>query len=272
MGRTDEEPMNRNKSLKLFWARGTGRGSGLRNAGDWFSPLICERLSGRPVEYAPPTGCDLVAAGSLLQRLNKSHRLHRLGFKRQLHIWGTGSLRAEDRLAGTHFVHAVRGALTRERISAAPETALGDPGLLAEHLVEPPARKAHPLGVIPHLVDRDHPDVRSFLERHPYAVLLDIAAPVPEVLKSIAGCERVLSSSLHGLIFADAFGVPNAWFTASERLIGGRHKFDDYYSAFGLRCDPVPIADADPEAVGADYARSGIEQLKSRLLASFPYR
>lgn len=257
--------------LKLFWARGTGGDAGLRNAGDWYSPLICELLSGRAVIYAPPHRCDLVAAGSLLQRLNRSHRLHRLGLRRRLHIWGTGSLRAQDRLTGSHHVHAVRGLLTRQRLNAGGErVALGDPGLLADRLIEATGAKRHALGVVPHLVERDDAAVRTFLAQHPSASFIDITAPVPTVLEAIAGCERILSSSLHGLIFADAFGIPNHWFVASERLLGGRHKFDDYYSAFGLQMDPVRLPELDPHTVGADYLRPGIESLKAALVASFP--
>lgn len=259
------------KPLKLFWARGTGRGAGARNAGDWYSPLICAHLSGREIEYAPPHRCDLVAAGSLLQRLNRSHRLHRLGLRRRLHIWGTGSLRAGDRLDGRHHVHALRGALTRDRVGAAPPgVPLGDPGLLADRLVEAGPGKRWALGLVPHMVDRDHAEVRAFVDRHPGTRLLDITTPVPELLQAIAACERVLSSSLHGLIFADAFGVPNAWFSASGSLIGGRHKFDDYYSVFGLRQDPLRLDAVRPDDVGADHARPGLAEIKAALVASFP--
>lgn len=261
------------KPLKLFWARGAGKSGGLRNAGDWYSPLICERLSGRPVVFAPPHGCDLVAAGSLLQRLNRSHRLHRLGLRRRLDVWGTGSLRAGDRLDGVHAVHAVRGRLTRDRTCARDRAVpLGDPGLLAEALIDPPGQKRHALGLVPHLVDRQHRDVADFLATHPGVQLIDITAPVLDVLTAIAACERVWSSSLHGLIFADAFGVPNQWFTASGKLIGGRHKFDDYYSAFGLVMEPIRLADADLAAGPPDYARPGIEIIKTELRAAFPCR
>lgn len=259
------------KPLKLFWARGTGKGAGARNAGDWYSPLICAHLSGRGVEYAPPHRCELVAAGSLLQRLNRSHRLHRLGLSRRLHLWGTGSLRAEDSLGGRHHVHALRGPLTLDRVAAAdPSIPLGDPGLLAEVLVGAPSARHRALGVIPHMVDRGHPEVQAFLERNPHAQLLDITADVRQLLGSIAACEQILSSSLHGLIFADAFGVPNAWFTASDRLIGGRHKFDDYYGVFGLRPDPVRLDEVRADDVAAGYARPGIERIKADLAASFP--
>ena len=256
------------KALKLFWSRGHER-----NAGDWFSPLICERLSGRAVVYADPRRCDLAAAGSLLARLNKSHALHRAGVRRSLHVWGTGSLRQEDRLSGLHRLHALRGRLTLarcERVETPPR--LGDPGLLAGLLLDGPVEKRHAVGVIPHLADREHTEVVSFVSRTANARLLDLTSPVGDLLAAVASCERILSSGLHGLVFADAFGIPNRWFTASGALTGGRHKFDDYYSAFDLHQDPVRLPGLDLEAAFDGYARPRIETIKRELLESFPFR
>ena len=255
------------KALKLFWSRGHER-----NAGDWFSPLICERLSGRAVVYADPRRCDLAAAGSLLARLNKSHPLHRIGLRRSLHVWGTGSLRPEDRLSGPHRLHALRGRLTLarcDRVEAPPR--LGDPGLLAGLLLDGPIDKRHAIGVIPHLADRAHPEVASFVSQTANARLLDVTSPVADLLAATASCERILSSGLHGLVFADALGIPNRWFTASGALTGGRHKFDDYYSAFGLRPDPVRLPGLNLQAAFEGYARPGIETIKRQLLQSFPF-
>lgn len=261
------------KPLKVFWARGSGGAGAPRNAGDWYSPLVCASLSGRHVVYAPPHQCDLAAVGSLLQRLNRSHRLHRLGLRRRLHIWGTGSLRAHDRLPGNHHVHALRGALSRGQVEAAPRgVPIGDPGLLAEHLLPARPAKRYPLGVLPHLADRDDPQVAAFLDAHPHAIRIDVTAPVAQVLETVAACESLLSSSLHGLAFADAFGVPNRWISVADRLIGGRHKFDDYYSAFGLSLEPTRLDAVDADALADGYARPGIENIKAGLTASFPFR
>ncbi len=254
------------KALKLFWSRGHER-----NAGDWFSPLICEALSGRPVTYADPRKCDLIAVGSLLGRLNKSHRLHRLGLRRSLDVWGTGSLRSEDRLLGNHHLHAVRGRFTLARCEgAAGKAVLGDPGLLAETLLTSSVEKRCRIGVIPHLADVGHAEVAAFLETVSHARLLDVTSPPKQLIEEIARCECILSSGLHGLVFADALGVPNRWFTASGALIGGRHKFDDYYSAFGIEAHPLRLVDASSEAAFEGYRRPGLDALKRDLLASFP--
>ncbi|MCZ6710676.1 MAG: polysaccharide pyruvyl transferase family protein [Gammaproteobacteria bacterium] len=257
----------------MFWSRGSRHQDGQRNAGDWFSPLICERLSNRPVEFALPRDCDLISSGSLLQRLNKSHRLHRLGFRRRLNIWGTGCLRAEDRLLGSHTLHAIRGRHSLAQCDACvPTGVLGDPGILAGMIVPRQQVPRTGLGLIPHMTDRDHPDVVAFLAANKEAKLIHITSPVTDLLEQIAQCERIVSSSLHGLVFADALGIPNQWFTASNRLIGGRHKFDDYYSIFDIRPDPITLPSADLATLCEDYARPGLEARKQALIESFPYR
>jgi hypothetical protein len=53
----------------------------------------------------------------------------------------------------------------------------------------------------------------------------------PEIfLASLAGCEAVASSSLHGLIFAEALRVPNVWIELSGKVHGGGFKFRDWFS------------------------------------------
>jgi len=62
--------------------------------------------------------------------------------------------------------------------------------------------------------------------------IIDVAWTPQEVAREIAACDAVISSSLHGLIFSDALGVPNAHIRLSDRLTGGMYKFHDYYSAY----------------------------------------
>ena len=40
---------------------------------------------------------------------------------------------------------------------------------------------------------------------------------------------------MHGLICADSLLIPNVRMILSDKIIGGDYKFDDYYSAFGIR-------------------------------------
>lgn len=58
-----------------------------------------------------------------------------------------------------------------------------------------------------------------------------------------------------------------------DRLIGGRYKFDDFYSAFGTRRDPAdPIAlvnDLD-RAIGDWRPVPNLAEVQAELLAAFP--
>src|SRR5690606_32571185 len=99
--------------------------------------------------------------------------------------------------------------------------------------------------------------------------------PVSDVLSEVLQCDFILSSSMHGLIIADAFSIPNRRIQFSSGIISDL-KFDDYYSALNLS-SPQPVT---PEAIikaGLShpifkecYQRPGIETVKDELIKSFP--
>lgn len=61
-----------------------------------------------------------------------------------------------------------------------------------------------------------------------------------DVIKQILSCEYVVSTSLHGLILADAYGVPNQWITLQNR---SDFKYKDYYSSVGKKAISIRITD-----------------------------
>ena len=48
---------------------------------------------------------------------------------------------------------------------------------------------------------------------------------------------------MHGLVLADALGIPNRRARVSDRLIGGDYKFADYYSVFDVSPEPLTVQD-----------------------------
>ncbi|NEN94442.1 MAG: polysaccharide pyruvyl transferase family protein [Moorea sp. SIO3I7] len=64
-------------------------------------------------------------------------------------------------------------------------------------------------------------------------LLIDVTRNPKEVIADITRCEAIASSSLHGLIIADAFGIPSIWMQLSNKVSGKGFKFKDYYSVFG---------------------------------------
>ena len=124
---------------------------------------------------------------------------------------------------------ALRGELTRAHLDASPR-ALGDPGLLVANLGIPTV-PAVPAALVPHLSHRRQPEVLALHQRHRDRLRLVDAAGTPEaVVRAIAGSGAVISTSLHGLIVADALGVPAAWAMPAPPLAGSRFKFHDYES------------------------------------------
>jgi pyruvyltransferase len=127
---------------------------------------------------------------------------------------------------------AVRGPLTRELVDGEVPETYGDPAVLLPRMYRPQGAQAtYDVGLLPHYVDRDI--VGSY---DPAVKVIDVSRPWREVVDAVTACDVVISSSLHGIIVAEAYGIPTAWLVATDRIIGGRFKFWDYY----LSCDREP--------------------------------
>lgn len=256
------------KPLKLYWYDALVEGR--KNFGDWLSPLLVGALSKREVVHASPRDCDLVAVGSVLQRV----RHH--WWNRKLRIWGTGFIAPQAGVPGKHIYCAVRGRRTAAMIDA-PVRHFGDPGLLAPLLLpgHAEARKTCRVGIVPHYTERGDPGIAALTYRLRGSRIIDVLREPVAVLNDIAECEFVLSSSLHGLVVADAFGIPNAWLRPSASIKGAAFKFEDYYSVFDMPSPAAETAEALSEArieeLAARYARPGLEERRKALIEVFPY-
>lgn len=263
------------KPIKLYWWRGEGEHNPARqNFGDYLSPLIVELASGRRVEYAPVEQADMLAIGTILKKERKARRFF---FPRRLHVWGSGAGGPDESFSARHHYHAVRGKMTSACVegNAGYAAALGDPGLLVAHYwgSRPRPEKRYALGVIPHFIDADTPPIRKLLNI-PGARLINVFAPIDEILGDVLACHHVVSSSLHGLIVSDAFGVPNRRLIVSGN-IKSSHKFADYYSAFDLE-EPAPIDGLsigkveDPASLVGEYRARDVARVCDNLLRAFP--
>ena len=127
---------------------------------------------------------------------------------------------------------AVRGPLTRQKLALPENTPLGDPGLLVSKLLRGKGQKKYRWGIVPHINDRQLPVIGEMLRQTPNARFIDLGAPdLMQTLADMAACEFIISSSLHGLVTADALGVPNIWMEISQNVKGGGFKFRDYFAS-----------------------------------------
>ncbi len=152
-------------------------------------------------------------------------------------VWGAGSF-GEMRGVSPNHICSVRGKFTHDTLIKkgidCPEI-YGDPALLLPHYYQPANEifKSYSLGIIPHVVDLDHPVVEKCRKEHPEILIIDLAhyEKWTDVIDQICSCKCILSSSLHGIIVSDAYGIPNCWIELSGKLIGGHFKYKDYGSS-----------------------------------------
>lgn len=197
---------------KIYYWRGK------QNAGDRLTPWIIQRLQ-QPLVIREPEDADLVVIGSILEHLPSQW---------EGTVCGAGLLRSTTRVDLTKAnVVALRGYLTAANADFYGEPVFGDPGLLAPRFVSSSVAK-YDLGVVPHWSDNE------LASRFPYAKLIDpnILGP-EEFVRAISECKRIVSSSLHGVIIADAYGIPRqAEIFAQAATEGGDFKFRDYASVY----------------------------------------
>lgn len=215
------------KPMRMYWWR--LENSPKRNFGDEISQYLVREIFGRTCEWASPHSCEIVAAGSIIELALGTK------FANRPALWGAGFMREEDDLITDQdfAVAAVRGTRSRERLeSGRAGVTVGDPGLLADALLEATPPKKYLLGVVPHFLDAEVAEL-GWIRAQAGVRVIDATADPRRVVEEIASCETVLSSSLHGLIVADSLGVPNGHLRLStNQFIGGMYKFRDYYSAF----------------------------------------
>ena len=190
--------------MKAFWHKEA-------NFGDRLTPWLLKKQEIHAT-WAPPSQARFFGCGSIADRIPEGYT----GV-----VWGSGQLRARSIISLREAqVLAVRGPLTHEAGLYA------DPGLLCG-LYAPEVEKRYKVGVLPHYIEALPHQGQGLNIRWKIEVLIDAAAK----------CERIISSSLHGLVLADSLGIPNMW-VYSERVIGEGSKFRDYAASFGESIEP----------------------------------
>lgn len=213
------------------------------NFGDATSPLVVQALA-KKIPLPLSRTLDLykrpsyAVVGSVLQ----------FPASKRTHVWGAGFLYKEGVFPiKPAKIYAVRGPLTRQRCLDqgldCPEV-YGDPAIfLFDKFLSQAARKKFKIGLIPHYCDIDHPLIQSFARRD--EVKLITVRRHPEVIaKECLECDVIISSSLHGLILADALHIPSRWLGVSDIVMREGFKFQDYFASV-KRNEPEPLYIAD---------------------------
>lgn len=149
-------------------------------------------------------------------------------------VWGAGVIDPKTELpAKPKKVLAVRGPLTRkyliENNVECPEI-YGDPALLLPFIYSPSIKKQYKIGLIPHYSDYDSPALNKLRQdKDVLFIKMEGYKQWTDVIDYILSCEYIVSSSLHGIIIAEAYKIPNLWAEINGTLLGGDFKFHDFF-------------------------------------------
>lgn len=227
------------------------------NLGDYLSYVVCDHMSRNlSSSEAPSSGKVLYAIGSIL------------GFIRQdAVVWGSGILSADwaYRLYAKHSnldIRAVRGPNTAKVLRSigknVPEI-YGDPAILMPDIYQPaPMQKQYPISFIPHFSDKT--PIPSGVHR------IEIQTrDYQHVIDQIASSQLVISSSLHGVILAETYGVPAVLLLHEYQNC---FKYEDWYLSTGRSC---VYAHTIEEAMHMQPpCLPDLTQMQQKLIAAFP--
>lgn len=214
------------------------------NWGDYINLILAELISGKkalPYQFAP-SNTTVAMVGSILPWAMDANTL----------VWGSGCLNSQDPLwkivEKPKKVLAVRGPLTRKVLLdndiECPEV-YGDPALLFPRYYNPVIEKKYQYGIILHVSTSFSDSIKAKLKSIYGENILFIDpknfAKWQNFIDEILSCENIISSSLHGIIIADAYQIPNVWvgLTNSEHP-DDNFKFKDYFLSVGKNVE-TPI-------------------------------
>lgn len=221
---------------RMWWMRGPYPG----NFGDVLTPYVLWHAFGVAPRWTPAAKAEGIAIGSIAKVA-----------QRGMKVWGTGMPRDSDPVAPDAIWAAVRGPLSREVVLKAggsvPEV-YGDPAVLLPELYDPEVAKTTDIGIIPHVLQEGL--LRKCLARMGNTTVKVISmraglfGQIENVIREIKSCREVISTSLHGVIVAHAYGVPcqSARFVKDEDAqAGDSFKMRDYKASVGLVDEAISI-------------------------------
>lgn len=215
------------------------------NLGDIINPYLAEKISGVPPLFCS-SGKRIFAIGSILPHAKD----------KDVTVWGSGSPRSFHEVCPRANYLAVRGPLSREIIlkngGSCPEI-YGDPALLLPRYYQPLRNDAanQMIGLVLHHYHSLDGLTYKRDQVKPISVLRVKYSEIEKFIDEIAGCSFVISTSLHGIIIAHAYGVPAVWctLTGQEKDVpGDGTKFYDYFASVGI-CGVHPIDLSELDAV-----------------------
>lgn len=227
-------------TIRLFWWNEKKlQKKSKENYGDLLGKYLVEKISQKKVVWVKPSTFSIynffspiyVTIGSILTHVS-SHCI----------VWGSGIVSKNYPIKKAKFL-AVRGPQTRKHLVSqgyeVPEV-YGDPALLLPKYYNPEIKKEFKIGIVPHY--SDFKKVEAFYMNEPSILLIDLMTNDVELTTNqFLKCEKIVSSSLHGIIVAHAYGIPAVWQKFSNNVFGDDIKYQDYFESVSMNFYPSDI-------------------------------
>jgi pyruvyltransferase len=226
------------------------------NVGDLLGPLLAQKiLDTRALNIGDIQKNKLLTIGSVMHFANTGDT-----------TWGTGVNGKVDESLHKFTnldVRAVRGHLTAEFLKKrgidSPQI-FGDPGILVSDFW--PRSEVVEKGKVVYI-----PHMR---EKERYQAGMKTLSPLVSLqhfVKEIQTAEKVVSSSLHGVIIAESYGVPACLYESKSGETP--FKYEDYYSGTGR--SSFRMFDDISEAKRHEPDVPDLSAVKVKLLSAFPW-
>ena len=190
-------------------------------------------------------------------------------------VWGSGvmlkptrAMRLAQKLSCRKLdIRAVRGPLTHEVVIGlghkCPKT-YGDPAILMPLFFHPKIEKKRSYSIIPQFYHEC-----KFREKYPDEFCVSMNTnDYQSVISEILSSELIYTSSLHGIILAEAYGIPAVFFRGLGKNID--FKYLDYYASTERR--DIKIAESLEEAMHMEpLPVPDFSKMQQGLLDTFPY-
>lgn len=253
----DGKPVCKNRVNLEYWNR-------VVNLGDVLSPIIVDwMLQKRNIDKNKQIAKTkhLIAVGSIMD--NGSY---------DCTVWGSGvasfggiemiSIQSKYR---KYDIRSVRGPITKQIMEALNykcPSVYGDPAVLLPLIYKPIVKKKYSTSIIQHFREA----VELPEEYHEICIQTD---DYKFFIEEILASEKVISSSLHGIILAESYGIPAVFL--NKGVDGELIKYYDWYYSTNRRS--VMVANSIEEAIGMQPMSlpENIGEMQKNIMEAFPY-
>lgn len=161
-------------------------------------------------------------------------------------VWGAGLITENPKIiVKPARICAVRGPKTREVLLSRGidcPAVYGDPALLLPLYYKTQNReKKYKLGIVPHYADFDKVSSIYSNNEEVHIIRIQGYGDWTSFIEEVCQCECIASSSLHGLIISEAYGVPNVWIQNVDGLVTDTFKYEDFYASMHKTIQPIVL-------------------------------